>query len=260
MRRSEPVRALSLAAGAAAVALLAGCSTATPVSTPTGVDLSKVEISDPARNGIEYLPGADAFDRVVTASRKAGWVTMTGSFLEHVPEPKEGEKKRKARSIAIDFSGRDSAYTATVSADTASFDMVVAEDHAYVRGNAEFAAATGVIAATGGFACLSPEDPALDRFELLTDPVDLLGALLDFPADGDLSVSTGTVTGEPPTAALIVGDGSSVLGTLTVAATDEPLPLSFVASDASGEGTFTFSNWGVKQTIAAPAEIASPCA
>lgn len=271
-RRAVPAVALGLTA----VVLLSGCGSApTPVPTPTGLDLSAVELDDPARNGIEFLDGDRALEAVVRAVRGSSGVTVEGSVVESVeaadPDGGSATQLVDGRTLTLSFEGTARTYRADVSIDGARASVVTADGRSAVSGDP---AVTGLASVdpdaggdgtapgiedgtAGGAACVTPTDPSIARFSPLLSPALLIEALTGAD-DEALSVSTGAVTTDPeapdrPTVELVVGDASSTVGTLVVSAVGTPWPVSFTAADGSGRGSFTFDDWDEPADVPVPA-------
>jgi hypothetical protein len=237
-RRLLVVAALPLAA-----ALLAGCGSEPPaVPTPTGIALPDVELSDPDRNGLEYLDGPTALDSVLRSVRTATSVTMAGTFTELLAAPQGSDVQPEGRVLGVSFVGTASDYSARVEVEDDSGVQTT-----YVR-----TAGAGAEITTDGASCVSAADDAVTRFAPLLSPPTLLSTLLR-SGDAAVTVSTGAVVeggpGEPDTVELVVGDDTSVVGTLVVSAEGEPRPVSFTAADASGRAVFSFSQWDERASL-----------
>jgi len=223
--------------------LLAGCGSDGPVvPTPTGIDLPEVELSDPARNGVEYLDGPTALDAVLRSVRTATSVTMAGTFTELLDAPRGSDEQPEGRELVVTFVGTAADYSARVE---------VEDDAGVQTTDVRTSGATSEVTTTAA-SCVSSADDAVTRFAPLLSPPTLLSTLLR-SGDSALTVSTGAVVeggpGEPATVELVVGDESSVVGTLVVSAEGEPRPLSFTAADAAGRAVFTFSRWDEEASL-----------
>ncbi|WP_423921792.1 hypothetical protein ACPEEZ_01470 [Frigoribacterium sp. 2-23] len=280
MRAERPVSSVARArtwsrAGVAVgaglvIALLTGCTSGgDAVPTPDGVDLGAVQIDSGDRNGIEYVSGPQALEAVLRAVRSASSVSMTGSFTE-LTAPAEGTTTRQeGRTLDVVFDGVPTNYTATVTiAGVEQASVRSTGGRAAVSGDAGFAAASGLADATSGPVCVDSTDPVVTRFSPLLSPANLIAALVGgrgaggagggssggSSAGGGVTVSTGAVssnldtTGEP-TVQLVVNDGETTVGTLVVAATGEPYPISFTGGDATGRGSFAFARWNEKKAL-----------
>lgn len=53
--------------------------------------------------------------------------------------------------------------------------------------------------------------------------------------------------------------GDAPEGRMTVSAVGAPLPHQFIAGDGTGDGEFTFTDWGVEPKLAEPGPIVTPC-
>ncbi|TBN55559.1 hypothetical protein EYE40_15280 [Glaciihabitans arcticus] len=256
----RPSRALLLLAVAVTLTGCAGSGQALVV--PTNIPLDQVEIDDPARNGIEYLAGPDALDSVILASREQRWVSMVGTFTERLPAP-EGERDPvNGLSVAVEVRGSSTDYEATLTAGKLSGAVRVQDDVAVARGNAAFLAQAGLdadavaVAAAGAeWACLPTGRFAVAEWGSLLDPVGLISDLLIVEGESEISVSTGPVVDD--TLSLVVGAGPGPIGSLSVSAIGAPLPTTLDAADASGLGSFTFSEWGVDPKLEEPSSLAS---
>jgi hypothetical protein len=238
VRRLAALAALPLVAG-----LLVGCGSDGPVvPTPTGIALPDVELSDPDRNGVEYLDGPTALDAVLRSVRTATSVTMAGTFTELLEAPQGSDERPEGRTLSVTFVGTAADYSARVEVDDGT---------AVQTTDVRTSGATSEVTTTAA-SCVSSADDAVTRFAPLLSPPTLLSTLLR-TGDAALTVSTGAVVegapGEPATVELVVGDDSSVVGTLVVSAEGEPRPLSFTAADPSGRGVFTFSRWDERASL-----------
>ena len=248
------------ASRAALVALLAvtlaGCSgTATPLATPSSFDLGAVALDDLDRNGLEYLAGADALEQVLSAARTAGTVTVTGTYDELLPPP-EGEREPvPGLAISIDWSGDSGDFLASVTAGELAGDIRASGSTAVARGNAAFSDAHG-IAVSDEWACLDGGASALEQWEPLLDPIDLIETLLEAREGSEIVVSTGAVVND--TIELAISSGSGAIGTLVVSALGPPLPVTLIGGDASGTGTFAFDDWGAATDLE-PVESLARC-
>jgi hypothetical protein len=231
--------------------LLTGCGKpADPPPPPAGVDLSTANAAD--GNGLWLRSGADVTAIVSEAVRAGGPVHISGELTETVQPDPEAEPE-PGRSISIDFRGTAASYVATVVAGDVRIDAVVSAEGSRVRGNAAFAReyegrdADAVV-------CSDGLDPVLADFAPLLDPSDLVTALL-----GTGGVGASPPVGDAETIEVVTGEEGSVVGVLTVQRYGAPLPASFVAADASGEGELAFAGWGEEVDVAAAtADLACP--
>ncbi len=246
-------RRTALALGA--VLLLAGCSGAAeqdPIPAPAGVDLGAVDIYGEAANGIWFLDGDAALDRVLDAVAGAGGATVTGWVQESLPA--EEGPPTPGRRIELETSGTASAYRARIVAGAQQVEIVVADGAGYLRGNAAYAERIGEPRVVEGFVCTTAADALIAEWRPLSDPRSLLDGLLaggalgiDEPADG------------ASTTDLVIGSGGSPVGALTVSAEYAPLPTALVLGDASGSAELRFADWGAIEPVQAPDAIAVPC-
>jgi len=233
------------------VGVLAGCSSAPPApSAPPGIDLEHFDGAD--GNGL-WLLGGDAAEReILDAIRAGGPVHMTGSFTELVQPDPESDPVR-GRSISVDVRGRPDAFTASVAAGDLAMSMLVADGTTRVRGNAAYAASLGAPELADAVTCTVGEDPALERWAPMLSPIELVGAVL---AGAELGVAP--PAGESDTLEVVVGTEGSPLGVLTVERFGPPLPRTFTAADVTGDGAFSFAEWGTAPDLDAAA-AALPC-
>ncbi|GAA1731494.1 hypothetical protein [Microbacterium paludicola] len=258
----RPHRSTSLLAGAAALALaLAGCSGDEPAEAepppkpaPPEADVSRW---DPASgdNGLWLLTGEPAIAQIVQAMRDAGSVTIEGSFTELVTPADTEQAPYTDRRIALRYAGEHGRLSASVTAGDTSVDIVMVDGLSYVRGNSAYAETTGVEAFGEGWVCTTSPDVLLGDWAPLLEPAELVETLLSGAEEfAVMEPEPGAKTTEG-----VVGAAESPFGTLTVAAVGPPLPSAFLAGDASGDGSFTFSEWGMPAEVSAPTDVAQPC-
>jgi hypothetical protein len=240
-----------LVAGVLAVGLLAGCSTPPPAPTaPPGIDLENFDGRD--GNGLWLLSGAEARPEILDAVRAGGPVRMTGSFTELVQPDPESEPVR-GRTVTVDLHGRPDAFTATVTAGALRMEVLVDEGTTHLRGNAPYAESVAAPDLADRVTCTVGSDPTLERWSPLFSPVELVESLLS-----GVEVGVAPPAGEGDTLEVVVGTEGSPLGVLAVERYGAPLPRTFTAADASGDGAFTFSEWGTAPDLDAAA-AALPC-
>lgn len=215
-----------LIAVALAAVALSGCSAAPvePVPTPTSADLSTY---DPAGdgNGVALLPPAEARDVVLAAMRAAGAVEVTGGYRDAA----------SGREMQLQRHGDAQTWSAEVVVDGAATSLVVADGDAWVNPSPAVAGLVGI--AAGEWACVSPEDPAVQRWMPLLQPVDLV-AELTADAAGLSAASDGSVD-------LLLGEDGAA-GVLSVATTGRPLPTRLVRADDTGTVDLAFTGWGAE--------------
>jgi hypothetical protein len=249
-RRRAAVRIASLAI---AVSVLSGCSaSAEPEPTaPPVAGLDEFDASD--GNGLWLLAGDEIVGEIIDAVREAGPVRVSGSVTELV-QPDPTVDPARGRTIAVDFHGRADAFTATVTGGALETRVIVDDGTSRVRSNEAAAAALGAPALAGAVVCSVGADPVIERWAPLLAPVDLIETLL---TRADASVAP--PTGEGETLDVVLGTDEAPLGVLTVERFGPPLPRSFTAADASGDGVFQFTEWGVMPDLAgAAAELPCP--
>lgn len=252
MRMPRSVAAALVAVGALSLSACTAAS-ASP-SPPAGIDLDAFDPSEIPGNGLWLLSGDAAADSVVDAVRAAGSVHYTGTFTELTAGTTEAEPA-PGRSLAVDYRGRPGAANARVTAGDLEFEVVVVDGRTYVRGNAAYAERTGLDAVQQGFVCSVGEETLLDEWSPLLRPTDLVASLLE---------STESLTVEPPdgdatTVSVVVGASEAPVGAMAVARSGPPLPVSFAAGDGSGDGAFSFAEWGGEVDVTAPADPVIDC-
>jgi hypothetical protein len=246
VRRASRAGALVLAVG-----VLTGCSAAPPAPTaPPGLDLETYDGAD--GNGLWLLDGASAEREILDAVRAAGAVRLTGSFTELVQPDPESDPVR-GRTLTVDFHGRPDAFTATVSAGAAQATLLVEAGATRVRGNAAYAESIGAPELADQVVCTVGADATLERWAPVLVPADLLEALL-----GGVELGVAPPTGDEETLDVVLGTDESALGVLAVERFGAPLPRTFTAADASGDGSFAFSEWGASPDLT-PVAAALPC-
>lgn len=234
-----------------AVGLLAGCSTPPPApSAPPGIDLESFDGTE--GNGLWLLGGGDAEREILDAVRQGGPVHVTGTFTELVQPDPESEPVR-GRTVSVDFRGRADAFTAEVQAGDQRLSVLVDDGTTRVRGNAAYAESVAAPELAEVVTCTVGADPVLERWSPLFSPSALLTDLLSH-----LELGVAPPEGEGDTLEVVVGTDGSPLGVLTVERFGSPLPRAFTAADGSGDGTFTFAEWGAAPDLDAAA-AALPC-
>ncbi len=216
----------------AAAAALAGCAGAPagPVPTPTGADLSTYDPADHG-NGVALLSPGGARDAVLAAMRAADGSEVTGGYTEAAT----------GRRIDVQRVGDDQTWTAEVLVDGAPTSLVVADGAAWVKPSPAVAGLLGI--APGEWACVSPDDAAVQRWMPLVQPVDLV-ADLTANAAGLAAPADGTVD-------LLLGEEGAA-GVLTIATTGAPLPSRLVRADEAGTVDVAFA-WGAEADATPPA-------
>lgn len=217
--------------------------------SPTGIDLRGADARE--GNGLWLRTGTDVVDIVAQAVRAGGPVQITGEITETI-QPDPDAEPRPGRTITLEFRGTAAAYAARVQAGDVRVDALVSAEGSRVKGNAAFARQYPGREA-GAVVCTSGLDPVLLDFAPLLEPAGLVDALL-----GSGGVGANPPVGDAETLDVVTGEEGSVVGVLTVERFGAPLPRSFVAADASGEGEVRFSGWGEPVDLeAATAEL--PC-
>lgn len=253
MRRDRRRAAIRVASLAAAAALLSGCA-ASPAPAPSAPPIAGLDDFDASQgNGLWLLSSDEIAAEIIDAARDAGSVHVSGSVTELV-QPDPTVEPVRGRTIAVDFRGRADAFAATVTAGALETRVLVDDGTSRVRSNEAAAAALGAPALAGAVVCSVGADPAVERWAPLLAPVDLIETLL---AGADATVAP--PAGEGETLDVVLGTDEAPLGVLTVERYGPPLPRSFTAADASGDGVFQFTEWGVAPELAGvAAELPCP--
>ncbi|QEO15122.1 hypothetical protein FLP10_12395 [Agromyces intestinalis] len=249
MRRGRFPGAL---AAVALAALLSGCSGAQPAPIPpAGVDLKGFDGA--SGNGL-WLGSSDAIRaELLGAVRDAGPVHVTGAMTELVTPDEPTEDAYRGRTLSIDYRGRAGAFDARVRAGDQQVRVVASDGEARIRGDADWAAATGAPETADAVVCTVGAGPLLERLAPLLAPADLVAALLD-----GQSLSVAEPAGDGDTLQVVVGTEDAALGVLVVERFGAPLPRTFTAADGSGDGSFAFEGWGESPDLEASlAEL--PC-
>ncbi|MGH3706074.1 MAG: hypothetical protein ACRDT9_15675 [Agromyces sp.] len=248
-------RLASLALAGVVGAALAGCSAppGEPPPTPSQFPADAVGDDPIPGNGLWLLGGDAAASEIVDATGSAGPVTYSGTFTE-LTAGAAGAEPAPGRSLAVRFSGRADQYTATIDAGALSLEIVTVDGRSYLRGNAAYAARTGIPELERGFVCTAG-DSLLEEWAPFLKPRDLVDELLD---------ASGTVTVQAPqddaeTLDVVVGTAEAPAGVMTVQRTGPPLPAAFTAGDATGTGSFAFTSWGEPVAVVAPADPVLDC-
>lgn len=245
--------AVSVVVGA--TLLLTACAApADPPAPPAGVDLSTADAAD--GNGLWLRTGSQVTTIIAEAARAGGPVHVSGSITETVqpdPEAEPDAGPEPGRTLSLDFRGTAAAYAVTVIAGDVRITAVAWPEGSRVRGNAAFARENPGRDADA-VVCSDGLDPVLVDLAPLLDPAELITALL-----GGSGVGANPPVGDADVLEVVTGEEGTVVGALTVERVGPPLPRSFVAADASGEGALTFAEWGTAVDLdAAAAEL--PCA
>jgi len=245
--------AVLLVAGVLPLAACAGTAADAP-PPPSGIDLDGFDPAAVPGNGLWLQDGAAAAAEVVRAARAAGTVTYSGSFTELTAGTPDTEPAA-GRTLHVEFAGGVGEASATISAGDLELELVVAGGRTFVRGNAAYAAHTGIPEVEQGYVCSVGESALLEEWAPLLRPADLVESLLD----GAESFAVESPVGDAPTVELVVGASDAPVGALTVERTGAPLPVAFAAGDGTGDGAFTFSGWGDAVDVAAPADPVVGC-
>ncbi|MEL5991210.1 hypothetical protein ACOKGD_01245 [Microbacterium phosphatis] len=210
---------------------------------------------DSRGNGLWLLTGPPVIDEIVEAVREAGPVTYRGSFTEMVTPEDADTEPYTGRTLKVEYRGEYGAMAAGITAGDMHVDLVMADGRVYARGNAAYAERTGVAEFRTGFVCTTSADAILSEWEPLLDPAALVEALLS----GAEEIGVAEPAPDASTTEVVIGGSETPFGRLTIAAAGAPLPAHFVAGDASGDGDFTFADWGVAPEITVPTELSQPC-
>jgi hypothetical protein len=248
-------RALAVVAALASALALAGCRAGPehpPIPVPTNIDLGEVEL-EPGQNGVWLLDGPSAVREVIRAARGGGPSVMTGTMRESIPG-EGGDPPTPGRGIELDVRGTRDAHVATYTAEAQRVELVVVDGRAYVKGNAAYAARTGIPEVGQGWVCTSVDDPLAAEWVDLATPSTLIAAALSGRELGP----TPPLEADSPTADIVIGSGNAPVGAMKVAASGPPLPTSLVAGDATGSMSIAFS-WGEPVEVVAPSELAVAC-
>jgi len=248
-------RSLRLAAGLAAVVALAGCSRAAEIEqppAPAGVNLEAIDIADETANGLWFVDGPTALQRVIDAVRAAGGARMSGWLVESVPV--EDAEPVAGRRIDLAVTGTPSAYSAQLALQGQEIELVVVDGAAFLRGNAAYAQRVGDERFASGFVCLTADDALVAEWSALTDPAELLDGALGSAELGIHAPAEGA-----PTTELVIGAGGAPVGALTVSAVYAPLPSRLVIGDVSGNASIDFAAWGETDAVTAPEDVAVDC-
>jgi len=220
---------------ALAAALLAGCTTSTPQTTPT---------TAPADNGVSALPAAEILNRATTALINAKSFHVKGEVIS-------GGETVKAD---VQLSGNNGKGTLVSAGQT--IEIIRDGEDGYLKVPADFLA---LLIPPG-----TPNAPSADQLAaLLKDkyikiPVRnaifaALASAIDpnelLKATGTLSVGEAKTVNGVPTIAIVDGDAKDG-GTIYVATTGEPYPIRLEAK-AGGAG-LDFSDFGATVDIKAP--------
>lgn len=245
----------SIAAATVLAIALTGCGAPSDFQAePPAIDMRRYDPDHPG-NGLWLLSGDDIIHEVTDAMRDAGDVTYSGSFTELIPQENADAPPQQGRQMSIDFTGGGDGMRASIEAGDISVTIVSAEGKTYVRGNDAYAAHIGIPEVQQGYVCSLSADALLEEWEPLLDPASLVEELLS--ASPEISVMEPEY--EDETTEVVVGQSESPFGTLTVSAVAAPLPSEFDANDPTGDGSFTFREWGTPVGVQAPEPIARDC-
>lgn len=234
-----------------AVGLLAGCASAPPLpSAPPAIDLENFD--GESGNGLWLLGATDAQREILDAVRAGGPVHVSGSFTELVQPDPESEPVR-GRTMTVDFRGREDAFVATVVAGAAQVEVLVDAGATRVRGNAAYAESVAAPELADRVTCTVGSDPTLERWAPMLSPTALVETLLS-----NVALGVAPPAGDGDALEVVVGTEGSPLGILMVERFGPPLPRTFTAADASGDGSFAFAEWGAAPDLDAAA-AALPC-
>lgn len=250
VRRPAPLATLTrrktapMLGALAVAALLSGCAATAPTeppAPPTHLDLSAIDVADSARNGIEYVSGADALTATLRAARAAKTVTMTGVYTRH-PVESDDAPTVPGGTLDVQFSGSASAFTARIASGDRTVDFIGVDGDRYLREDE-----------AAGFSCYAASAPQVTEWGALLDPITLIdelfsGATLAMGAAGESTVDV-----------LIEANGGTA-GSLTVAAIDRALPSRALIADEASSVLLDFAEWGAERAApAVPAELLQSC-
>lgn len=246
-------RALAAAAVIGAL-VLTGCTgdRAENDAVEPSIDVDRYDPDHPG-NGLWLVPQDELIRQITRAVREAGSVTLEGSVTELVT-PEDGDP-HPGRTVSVSYSGSQAALQATLRADDLEARVVTVDGETYVRGNAAYAADVGTPELADGWVCVASPEALLADWDPLLDPAELVEALLV----GAESVAVMEPAADAETTTVYLGSGDAPQGRMTVSAQGAPLPHDFVAGDATGDGSFTFSDWGADPSVTAPSDVVTPC-
>lgn len=253
MRMRHPAVVALIAVGVLPLAACSGASADPPPAA--GIDLEAFDAAATPGNGIWMLSGTAAADEVVSAARAAGSVHYTGTFTELTRATPDTEPA-PGRTLAVDFTGRPGEAIARITAGDVAFEAVLVDGRTYVRGNAAYAAHTGLAEVEHGYVCSIGEETFLAEWAPLLRPANLVAALLQ----SSESLTVEPPAGEESTVSVIVGASDGPVGAMAVQRSGPPLPVTFTAGDGTGDGDFAFTAWGEPVDVAAPTDPAVDCA
>lgn len=248
MRRAA---AVLLAVGALA---LAGCTAAPDHDEPAApaFDAERYDPEHPG-NGLWLVPPEEVVAQVTRAIRDSSSVRYTGTVTELIT-PEEGDP-HPGRTIGVEYEGSAAALRATLRAGDVRAQVVTVDGETYVTGNGAYAAQIGTPEVTSGWVCVRSADALLADWAPLLDPADIVETLL--------TSAESVAVMEPPADAerttIYLGTGDSPQGKLTVSAVGAPLPFDFIAGDVSGDGRFSFHDWGAEIAVDAPTPVVVTC-
>lgn len=248
MRRAA---AILLAVGALA---LTGCTAAPDHDEPAApsFDIDRYDPEHPG-NGLWLVPADEVIAQVTHAVRESPSVRYNGTVTELIT-PAEGDP-HPGRTITVEYEGSADARRATLRADDVRAEVVTVDGDTYVRGNGAYAAQIGTPEVTSGWVCVRSAEALLADWTPLLDPADLVESLLT----GAESIAVMEPPADAERTTIYLGTGDSPQGKLTVSAVGAPLPHDFVAGDVSGDGRFSFQDWGAEVAVAAPTPVVVTC-
>lgn len=249
MRRAGLIAAVL--AGALALTGCGGPAEQNDAAAPE-IDVERYDPEHPG-NGLWLVPQGEVIDQITRATREAGAVRVEGSVTELVT-PEEGDPF-PGRSLSVSYVGTSGAMEATVRAGDVEARIVAVDGATYVTGNARYASHVGTAELADGWVCAASPEALLAEWAPLLDPADLVETLLT----GADAVSVMEPPAEADQTTVYLGSGDAPEGRMTVSAVDAPLPHQFIAGDGTGDGEFTFTDWGVEPKLAEPGPIVTPC-
>ncbi|MDQ0893269.1 hypothetical protein [Agromyces ramosus] len=222
--------------------------------TPSHLALDRLGDEPASGNGLWLLGGGDAADEIERAVGDAGTVTYSGEFTELTPGT-AGAEPSPGRTLRVEYTGRPDHYAATIETGALRAEVVAVDGRTYLRGNAAYAAHTGIAEVEQGFVCAVSGGSLVEEWAPFLHPRELVADLLEASA---------TLTVQPPqgdaqTLDVVVGSADAPAGVMTVQRTGPPLPGAFTAGDSTGSGSFTFSAWGEQPDVAAPTDPVRAC-
>lgn len=197
-------------------------------------------------SGIERLPVDYVIAAVTEAVADAGAVHMTGTYREPTPLDDLGQPVtdpvNPPRTVTFDVVGTPMRLHAVVAIDDLSLEIHRDEATLLVHGTDATAVALGNPALAQGWVSCTDDDEWLQPWLKFTNAPTIVDSVLH-PTGTEVIAVGPVLAGPPPILQLDVASNGRTVGTVSVLAQDDPLPVELALSDDSGTGEISLRDW-----------------